>query len=234
MALGFIYKNNNIKEPEGGIKMDNNGNYTEEGYGASLVAKEENSGKKDVFLIGDSIRMGYCGYTAEALKDIVNVKYPNENCRFVQYTYVSLGHWAAMFENPENVAVIYWNNGHWDSAHWDGAEDSLNSIPIYCEMLGKITKRLKKYFPNAKIIFATTTPPNPNGIQGVNKRTRAEVVEYNKAAVKHFENSDVEIDDVFELLQDWDESLYSDYCHLTEEGYKTLGEHVAQTIRKYI
>ena len=40
---------------------------------------------KQVFLIGDSIREGYCEKVKEALRDRAEVIYPGENCRTSQY-----------------------------------------------------------------------------------------------------------------------------------------------------
>lgn len=59
---------------------------TEEGrlnYGLSKSAREK------VFLIGDSIREGYCPYVEEFLDGTFQVAYPNENCRNTQYVWVA-------------------------------------------------------------------------------------------------------------------------------------------------
>ena len=36
---------------------------------------------KKIVLIGDSIRMGYCEYVKNSLRDVAEVYYPPENCR---------------------------------------------------------------------------------------------------------------------------------------------------------
>ena len=41
--------------------------------------------KKNIFLIGDSIRQGYCKVVAEELLDIAKVFYIEDNCRNTQY-----------------------------------------------------------------------------------------------------------------------------------------------------
>ena len=61
--------------------------YDEEGGGVKVDTAEYSAGKKNVLLIGDSIRMGYCGYTKELLKDVANVYYPEDNCRFAPCTH---------------------------------------------------------------------------------------------------------------------------------------------------
>ncbi len=192
------------------------------------------SATKSVLLLGDSIRQGYCPFTKEYLKDIADVKFPDENCKFTQNTYVNLGKWSRLFENANSVRVIVWNNGHWDIAHWNDDEDSLNSVELYCDMLRRILKRLKNYFPNAKIIFQTTSPMNPSGIMGVNPRSRQEIEAYNKAAVDTLKDFDVLFDDAYEFLKDKPESFYKDYCHLTEDGFRELGKHVAELIKEIL
>lgn len=208
--------------------------YLEEGGGDVCLEKRNENGKKNIFLIGDSIREGYCNFTENALSDIANVKYPNENCRNTQFTYISLAWWKNIFENPESVDVFYWNNGHWDIAHWGGDEESLNSVEQYSEMTVRIYKKAKKIFPKAKIVFSTTLPANPDGSVGVNPRTTNEIIKYNEAAKNVLKKYDVLIDDVFELFKDKGSEYYSDYCHLTREGYEILGNHVADYIRKII
>ena len=40
---------------------------------------------KNILLIGDSIRIGYDKSVRDTLKDIANVYFPDENCRFASY-----------------------------------------------------------------------------------------------------------------------------------------------------
>ena len=40
---------------------------------------------KNVLLVGDSIRAGYDKSVRESLKNIANVYFPEENCRFASY-----------------------------------------------------------------------------------------------------------------------------------------------------
>ncbi len=205
--------------------------YIEEGR---VVSARPTSYEKQIFLIGDSIRIGYCRQVAKALSDIADVRYPDENCRNTQYTYINLSWWKNIFSDPSKVELVYFNNGHWDIAHWDSDEESLNSAEDYCKMLLRIVARLKKLFPRAKIVFATTTPANPNGKMGVNPRSNAEIKAYNERAVSCLEKSGVIIHDLYKILEDKDESFYSDYCHLTPEGFDFLAERVSEFIRSNI
>ena len=143
--------------------------YDEEGGGRRAAAH----GANQVLLIGDSIRMGFQPWAQRALEGRATLVSPEENCRYTQYTYTSLAAWKELFPDPAAVKLVHWNNGHWDAAHWDKDPRPLNSEVEYAAMLVRIHQRLRRYFPGAKILFATTSPPNPNGTMGPNPRTRA-------------------------------------------------------------
>lgn len=49
---------------------------------------------KHVFLIGDSIRMGYASAVGKLLEDVAAVESPEENCRFTTNTLCFLNTWA--------------------------------------------------------------------------------------------------------------------------------------------
>ena len=202
--------------------------YVEENKRPESIGSSDKQYK--VLLIGDSIRQGYCSTVREELSDIADVRFPTDNCRFTQYTYVSLANWRWLFEKPEEVDVVLWNNGHWDAAHWDGSDESLNPPAVYAEMTRRIEARLDQYFPKAKLVFATTTPMNPNGSQGVNPRTSDEIALYNKAALGVL-SPDTVIADLNAFCAGFGEEMYSDYCHLTAEGFRKLGIYVAGIIR---
>lgn len=187
---------------------------------------------KKVLLLGDSIRKGYCGCVKEKLKDIAEVYFPEENCRYTQYTFVELAGWIKLVENPKEVSVIHWNNGHWDVAHWDRAEKSLNSIEQYAAMLVRIYERLRTYCPNAEIIFALTTPMHEQEDMGGNPRTTAEIVRYNDAAHIVMDKLGVPVNDLFAIAQEFPSSYYADYAHFTADGYAILADAVAKVIRK--
>ena len=115
--------------------------YDEEGGPSRAAAKGENL----VFLIGDSIRMGFQPYLHRALEGQATLVAPEENCRYTQYTYTSLAGWKELVADPAAVRLVYWNNGHWDVAHWDGDPQPLNTEPEYAAMLA-----LAAVFPQRK------------------------------------------------------------------------------------
>ena len=190
----------------------------------------EETQKKVVFLIGDSIRMGYCETVKKELADVAEVIYPEENCRYSQYILTSLRAWSGLCD-PERVALVQFNCGHWDAAHWDGEDVPLNSPELYSENIRRIIARLRALYPNAKVVFATTTPMNPNGENSVNARTTQQIEVYNAEGAKVAAAMGVPVNDLFAYTRDWPEECYADYCHMTPEGFETLGRYVAQRLR---
>jgi len=205
-------------------------NYIEDG-----VAKEEfmsRSGKKNVFLIGDSIRRGYCQATADALADTAQVFWPDDNCRNTQYVITCLKKWAGMFDDTSKVDLVQFNCGHWDTAHWNEDEYPLTSEEEFDRNIRMIIRQLRKFFPNAKLVFATTTTMNPNGIFGVNPRDNATISRYNDIAVQIAKKEGVLVNDLYCITREWGSEKYKDYCHFTEEASMELGRAVADRLRE--
>lgn len=153
--------------------------YIEDGVELQKAAAE--AGKKNVFLIGDSLRMGYCETVKTDLSDVANVFYPAENCRNSQYIITCLRTWSTLCD-PKTVDLVHFNCGHWDAAHWNGAPVSLTPLPVYGENLRALVWQLRHIFPNAAVTFATSTPMSPNAVQGVNPRSNEELRAYNETA----------------------------------------------------
>lgn len=189
---------------------------------------------KNVLLLGDSIRLGYCAFVRKELENTARVFYPEENCQFTQYTLVALPRWLNATGIPkEEIDLIHWNNGHWDAAHFNQEDVSLNSPELYGVMLGRICRKLRTLCPNAKIIFALTTPVHPENIPMANPRSNSEIEKYNAVAAEVMEKFDVKINDLYSLAKtNIPSSLYADYCHFKEEGYQILGRQVIRVIRE--
>ena len=102
--------------------------------GASSVAFKCSDTKKNIFLIGDSIRKGYCAHTKNALREKAEVFYFEDNCRSSQYIIFSLKKWAGMFDDPAKVDIVQFNCGQWDTAHWNRYEFSLTSESEYAKI----------------------------------------------------------------------------------------------------
>ena len=209
----------------------NNTNYVEDG----ISKKEYISNKNKVFLIGDSIREGYCSFVKEYLKEQIEAVYPNDNCRNTHYVLTSLRTWATMFEDASKVSVVTFNCGHWDIAHWNGEKESLTTIEDYSRNLRRIIEQLRIFFPLAELVFFTTTPLSTS-YKGcmVNPRSNQEIENYNAIACKIMNEQNVKVYDLFKVVKSYGESCFKDYCHLTEEYNAKLGNYVANLVREII
>lgn len=210
--------------------MDDKEFFTEEG--CKTINNPINKNKKQVLLIGDSIRVGYCDYVKEQLKDIADVYYPPENCRNTQYIITSLRSWLGLCD-PEKIDVIHFNAGQWDVAHWSGIGDSLTPLQDYGKNIEKIIKIMHLLFPNAKIIFALTTPMNSNASSLINPRTTKEIILYNEKAKAVCKENGIEVNDLFSLCENWGADMYKDYAHFVDKGYQSIAKQVSSIIKKY-
>lgn len=204
--------------------------------GNSSVVFKCNDSKKNIFLIGDSIRKGYCETVKNTLSDDAEVFYFDDNTRSSQYIIFNLKKWANMFDDTSKVDIVHFNCGQWDVAHWNGYEFSLTSVDEYAKNIRAIIVLLKKFFPNAKLIFATTTPMNPDGgsTSGVNPRSCEEIDRYNSVAVKVAREHGVIINDLNGHMKSWTSEYYIDTCHLTPSAFALLGKEVARVLKKHI
>ncbi|MBR7165529.1 MAG: SGNH/GDSL hydrolase family protein [Clostridia bacterium] len=190
--------------------------------------------KPNIFLIGDSIRKGYCKTVGEDLDGIAETFFFHENCRSSQFIIFNMKKWAGYFDKPGLVNLIHFNCGHWDVAHWSGHPLPLTSPEEYKKNLQIVVDLLHKFFPNAKLIFATTSPMNPDGSNGFNPRTTETINEYNSIAKKVMEANKVPIHDIYSYMIHWESDQYADSCHLTPEAFSVLGHKVANELKTYM
>ena len=190
--------------------------------------------KRNILLIGDSIRMGYCQMVKNQLAQQAQVLFPEDNCRSSQYLIFSLNGWRNQVDAPELVDLVIFNCGHWDIAHWTGLEESLTSPEEYRKNIRMIITQLRKLFVNARVIFVTTTPMNPSGLLGINPRTSEEIDDYNAVAAEVCQAQAVPVIDLNGFCRSWGSEYYRDYCHFTPEGFARLGEEMSRRIGDYL
>ncbi|MBO5454237.1 MAG: hypothetical protein J6A69_09800 [Clostridia bacterium] len=194
---------------------------------------------KNIFLIGDSIRFGaepnspgYGVYVKEKLEGKANVYQPDENCRFAQYTQRYIWEWTNSFKG-EDIDVVHWNNGLWDVLRLKG-EEPFTPVDMYVQVLERVYRMIKIFMPNAKIIFATSTAVVEEWADPQFMRYNKEIEEYNAAAVSLMESLGVEVNDLYSITKDFDNSLHSDWVHYGEAGSKILADKVVEKIEKYL
>ena len=194
-----------------------------------------NETRPNIFLIGDSIRLGYCRTVKESLADVADVFYFSDNCKSTQYAIFNAQGWANKFDDPELVDIVHFNCGHWDAAHFFGVEFSLTSIEEYARNMHVLVGLLQRFFSNAKLIFATSTPMNPDPTKiDASPRSNEELDAYNRVAVEVMKEHGVTVSDLNAYMRDWGSDCFADACHLTPAAYARLGEEIARRLREYM
>ncbi len=197
---------------------------------------------KNVWLLGDSIRMQYEKYVQENLKNI-KIESPAENCKFSSFMLNSLRFWLPRLEKPD---VIHFNAGLWDTACLYVDDGPFTKKDDYVKNILSITRELKRY--NVPVIFATTTPVNAEDISAVAtpsvdapdaktvfKQDNDRIKEYNDAVVVELKKQGIIINDLFSLvINNRKEYICSDGIHMNEDGIKMLGDAVIENIKKCI
>ena len=110
---------------------------------------------KNVLLLGDSIRRGYDSAVKKTLEGIAEVYFPEDNCRFASYLLRYIGDYGALIKNG-TPDIIHWNAGLWDCLRQYG-EEPHTPLDVYAYYIERICLRIKKLYPNATVIFATST-----------------------------------------------------------------------------
>lgn len=185
---------------------------------------------KKIVLIGDSIRMGYDKYVKEALDGVAEVYYPSENCRFAQYVLRFAHDWKEKGNWPDDVDLVHWNAGLWDAIELFG-DEPITTISYYSQVILRIYKRLRMLFPNAKIVFATSTAVDEDRCGPHFKRHNNVIEEFNKAAIEALSGTDTIINDLYGVTANAPLSYHSDFVHYyTDEGTELIGGRVLSVI----
>jgi hypothetical protein len=186
---------------------------------------------KNVVLLGDSIRIGYDKSIKKSLEGIANVIYPEENCRFASYL---LRHFHEYIKslNGEKIDVIHFNTGLWDCIRLFG-EDPHTPIEVYAYYMERICVRMRKFAPDAKIIFATSTAVLSEKMEPDFKRYNEEIEAYNKVAVEIVKKHGFEVNDLYSISKALPESVHSDAVHYyTEEGTAAFAKPTLEYISR--
>lgn len=185
---------------------------------------------KKILLIGDSIRQGYDKYTKMAFEGSAEVYYPKDNCRFTSYIVRHLHNWVEEMGLGNDVDLVHWNAGLWDDLiMYDGKP--LISLEAYKENIDRVCGIIKFLFPNAKMIFATSTPVLEELFVGLCKRYNKDTEIYNKAAAEIVKSHGGEINDLYTLMGNAPIEYHSDLTHYyTKEGTSLITNQVIASI----
>lgn len=197
---------------------------------------------KKIFLVGDSIRIGYDKYVRKTLEGKYEVTFPDENCRFAEYVLRYLHEWKNKCCVSGEPDVVHWNAGLWDVLHLFG-DDCLTPPDAYAAFIEKICVRCERIFPQAKIIFATSTPIQEAKYGKDFKRYNAEIEQYNGIAAEIVKKHGFAVDDLYAAVKGCPESYYSDVTHLytpagteltTNAVLRSLGEALGETLPEFV
>lgn len=175
---------------------------------------------KKILLIGDSIRMGYDKAVKKTLEGRAEVYFPEENCRFASYVLRYLHEYKSELVHDE-VDVIHWNAGLWDNLRLFG-EDPHTPLEIYAYYIDRICVRIQKCFPNAKVIFATSTHVLSDKMDANFKRYNEDIESYNAVAVEIVRKYGFEVNDLYAVSASLPDEAHSDAVHY----YTPIGTEV--------
>lgn len=180
---------------------------------------------KNVLLIGDSIRMGYDKAVKKTLENAANVYFPEENCRFTSYVLRYLHEYKGILGDKQ-VDVLHWNAGLWDCLRLFG-EEPHTPIEIYAYYIERICIRIKKLFPDAQVIFATSTSVQSELMSPDFKRYNEEIEAYNIAAVNVVSKFGFQVNDLYAASVKLPAEAHSDAVHYyTPMGTKVFTNQV--------
>ena len=180
---------------------------------------------KNVLLVGDSIRMGYDKAIRSTLNGKANVYFPEENCRFASYVLRYMHVYEKLLKDG-HVDVLHWNKGLWDCLRLFG-EDPHTPIDVYSYYIDRICTRIQKVYPNAQVIFATSTRVQSERMDADFKRYNEEIAAYNEAAVQVVQKYGFQINDLYAASAALPDEAHSDPVHYyTSMGTKAFANQV--------
>lgn len=184
---------------------------------------------KNVLLIGDSIRQGYDKAVQKALEGRAEVFFPDENCRFAAYVFRYLYDWKKAL-GDKKIDLVHWNAGLWDCLRLFGDEPQ-TPVDVYVYYIERICLRLKRLFPDARYIFATSTRVQSERMSEDFKRYNEEIEAYNAAAAETVKRYGHGINDLYAVSALLPEEAHSDPVHYyTPLGAEAFANRVLDCI----
>ncbi len=184
-----------------------------------------------VFIIGDSISMGYTPFVRKELEGRARVARHEGNGGDSNNVLSNLGTlWLpALGEEP---ALIHANAGLHDLRFWTEREEYQVTLESYAKNMAILARKLAA--TGAKVVWATTTPVI-DGAPNMSKdfpRKNSDVEAYNAAAVEAMTAAGIEVDDLYSLVEEAgrEKLVTPDGVHFTEDGYRALGAKVEAAI----
>ncbi len=188
---------------------------------------------KTLCFIGDSIRAGYDKAAKKTLEGKANVVLIEDCGRFASYLLRNIGEYLE-FDKGTKFDVIHWNAGLWDCLRLYG-EEPHTPIDIYEYYIDRICARLKRFLPDATIIFATSTSVVAEELDGDFRRTNEDIELYNEAAIKIVKKYGFEINDLYTLSKSLPKEAHSDPVHYyTPIGTEAFTNRVLRAVAPHL
>lgn len=185
---------------------------------------------KNILLFGDSIRRGYDEAVKSSLAGFCNVYFPEDNSRFAAYAFRYLREYKRLLEGKP-CHLIHWNAGLWDCARLFRDEPQ-TPIEIYTYYIDRICQRIGVLFPEAKVIFATSTSVITEEMDPDFIRYNEEIQRYNRAAIAVVEKYGFQVNDLYAVSQTLPREAHSDPVHYyTPMGTEAFANQVLSVIR---
>ena len=192
---------------------------------------------RTVYIIGDSISLGYTPEVTRLLAGRAVVTHNPGNAQYSSYGLRHLPDWLGV----ARYDVIHFNWGCWDRHYLDPAADPLEPSVDKFKRDGVRRTTPEQYAANlaaivailqttgAKLIWAASTPLRDDGTLCCRPD---EVPAYNTVAARVMAESGIAINDLYYYaLPEADRLLSPDGCHFTDDGYRYLARQVAAVIQ---
>jgi hypothetical protein len=193
----------------------------------------------NVLLCGDSITQQYAPYVVSNLTGIANTYQLPPRHDWDSKNFIPAIKQLKQLLNPEiKWDIIHFNFGLHDMKRYNhqGKKDRENGAPqvesdAYARNLQNALDWLSEHYPQAKLIFATTTPVP----EGEPRRRSVDSMRYNRIARQILsQNPEVAINDLYGYTlpnhAKW--QIAPGNVHFNEAGKRTQGKLVAEIIRK--
>lgn len=186
-----------------------------------------------VYLLGDSIRMGYAPFVTKKLEGIAEVVSPKDNGADTANTLKMLDTWL----KAGKPVVVHINCGLHDLKF--GKKTQRHQVPLdeYEKNLRVLIAKVKEQTPH--VLFAMTTPiiDDRHAARKADfDRFDKDVKAYNERAVKVMLELGVPVDDLYRIVQDGNPAkmLGKDGTHYTPAGYDRLADAVVDCVRRQL
>ncbi|MEI8315731.1 MAG: SGNH/GDSL hydrolase family protein [Verrucomicrobiota bacterium] len=192
---------------------------------------------KNVYIIGDSISLGYTPEVTRLLDGRVRVTHNPGNAQYSSFGLRNLKAWLG----EERFDLIHFNWGCWDRHYLDPTADPLEPSVAKFKRDGVRRTTPEQYAANleasvkilqttgARLVWASSTPLRDDGKLVCKPE---EVAPYNAVAARVMVAHGIAINDLYACaLPDLDRLISSDGCHFTDDGYRHLSRQVATVIQ---